>query len=139
MAKISKEDLTEILPVPVRKEWAGMWETDAAPAAVRQELTGMLPAVIARVEALLAEVRHLNPVVVRGYDSTAGEDSFYSWGAAVRIKCDDTKGLHAAAKRLGFLSLSDDGDLAYVKKLTLKEFKTYRVGGDLELAPEKEA
>jgi len=54
---------------------------------IRKEFTGMLPAVIGKFEDLLAlpGVAALNPVVVKGYDHTAGQDSFSFWGAACRI------------------------------------------------------
>jgi len=105
---------------------------------IRTELTGMLPGTIVRIEELLEKTADLNPKVVRGYDSLAGKDSYFYWGVACRIQCADMAALKTNAEDMGFLWLSNDGDLAYIKGLTIDEFKTYRVNGDLELTPEKE-
>jgi len=136
MAKINKEDIVDVLPRRVKKEWAGMWLSDTGPTTVRTELTGMLPGAIGRIGELLEKVADRDPRVLRGYDSTAAKDSYFYWGAACRIQCDGMKALSAAAKKLGFLWISDDGDLAYTNGLTIDDFMTYRVNGDLELAPE---
>jgi len=105
---------------------------------IRTELTGMLPATIRKIEELLDVSIPLNPQVVKGYDSTAGKDSYYYWGAACRIQCADMAALKASAEALGFLWLSDDGDMAYTNGLTIEDFQTFRVNGNLELTPEKE-
>ena len=106
----------------------------------RNEFTGMLPGAIAKFEELLTKVAALNPVVVKGYDSTAGKDSFFAWGAACQITVapDDMDELQLEAEGLGITWLSDNGDMAYTNGLTIEDFKTYRVNGDLELMPEKE-
>jgi len=137
MGKINKEEIVDVLPRRVKKEWDGMWLSDAGPRVVRTELTGVLPGAIAKIEELLDKVKDLNPKVLCGYDSTAGKDSLFYWGAACRIQCDDVAKLKAAAKKLGFLWISDDGDVAYTKGQTIDDFKTYRVNGNLELTPEK--
>ena len=105
---------------------------------IRTEFTGMLPGAIAKFETLLANTAALNPAVAKGYDSTAGEDSFFSWGAACRITSDDMPALKIAAESLGITWLSDDGDMAYTGGMTIDDFKTYRVNGNLELMPEEE-
>ena len=107
--------------------------------AIKQEFTGMLPGAIAKFEELLTKVAALNPVVAKGYDSAAGKDSFFAWGAACRITVapDDMDDLEAAAEELGIIWLGD-GDMAYTNGLTIEDFKTYRVNADLELTPEKE-
>jgi hypothetical protein len=107
---------------------------------IRKEFTGMLPAAIQKFDALLAAVAGLNPVVVKGYDVTQGKDSFFYWGAACQITVapDDMDELKAEAEGLGITWLSDNGDMAYTNGLTIEDFKTYRVNGDLELTPEKE-
>ena len=109
---------------------------------IRKEFTGMLPAVIGKFEDLLAlpGVAALNPVVVKGYDHTAGQDSFSFWGAACRITVapDDMADLRASAESLGITWLTDDGDMAYTNGLDIDDFKTYRVNGNLELTPAEE-
>ena len=107
---------------------------------IRKEFTGMLPGAIQKFEELLAAVDGLNPVIVKGYDVTQGKDSFFYWGVACRITVapDDQDELQAEAEALGITWLSDNGDMAYTNGLTIEDFKTYRVNGDLELTPEKE-
>ena len=107
---------------------------------IRQEFTGMLHGAIQKFEELLAAAAELNPVVVKGYDVTQGKDSFFYWGAACRITVapDDMDELQSEAKALGITWLSDTGDMAFTNGLTIEDFKTYRVNGDLELTPEKE-
>ena len=107
---------------------------------IRREFTGMLPGAIQKFEELLAAVAGLNPVVVKGYDVTQGKDSFFYWGAACQITVapDDMDELKAEAEGLGITWLSDNGDMAYTNGLTIEDFKTYRVNGDLELTPERE-
>lgn len=133
-----KKELDESVPKSIQKEWAGMLSAESRPTTIRTELTGMLPAVIKKTEELLAAAATLSPQVVKGYDSTAAKDSFAYWGAACRIQCVDMKTLKEAAENLGFSWLSDDGDLAYTNGLSIDDFQTYRVNGDLELTPEKE-
>ena len=106
---------------------------------IRTELTGMLPGAIRKVEELLAATANLNPQVTRGYDSTTGKDSFFYWGAACRITCGTMATLKTKAKALGFTWLSDDGDVAFTSGLTIGDFQTFRVNGELELMPAKEA
>jgi len=46
--------------------------------------------------------------------------------------------LKALAESLDILWATDDlGCMAYTKGLTIEDFKTYRVSGDLELMPEE--
>ena len=105
---------------------------------IRQEFTGMLPAAISRFEELLEKVADLDPKVVKGYDTSAGRDSFAHWGVACRIHCTDMEGLKVEAEGLSILWLSDDGDMVYTDGLSIDDFQTYRVNGNLELEPEKE-
>jgi hypothetical protein len=93
-----------------------------------------------KFEALLAEVAALNPVIVKGYDVTQGKDSFYYWGVACQITVapDDMDELQSEAEALGITWLSDNGDMAFTNGLTIEDFKTYRVNGDVELTPEQE-
>ena len=107
---------------------------------IRKEFTGMLPGAIQKFEELLTAVAELNPVVAKGYDVTQGKDSFFYWGVACRITVapDDMDELKAEAEGLGITWLSDNGDMAYTNGLTIEDFKTYRVNGDLELTPERE-
>lgn len=106
--------------------------------AIRTEFTGMLPAAITKFEELLAAAAALAPIVVKGYDVAAGKDSYFYWGAACRITVapDDMPALKATAEGLGVTWLTDDGDMAYTNGLTIDEFKTYQVNGNLELMPE---
>lgn len=103
---------------------------------IRKEFTGMLPAAIERFEALLANAAALNPAVAKGYDATAGKDSFFYWGAGCRIQAADMEALQTEAEALDILWLSDDGDMAYTNGLAIDDFKTFRVNGTLELTPE---
>ena len=105
---------------------------------IRTEFTGMLPGAIGKFEKLMSTVSELNPYVKWGYDSAAGKDSFFYWGAACRIQCDKMTTLKTKAKAIGITWLSDDGDMAYTNGLTIDDFKTFRVNGNLELMPEKE-
>lgn len=107
---------------------------------IRQEFTGMLHGAIQKFEEMLAAVAELNPVVAKGYDVTQGKDSYFYWGVACRITVapDDMDELKTEAEALGITWLSDTGDMAYTNGLTIDDFKTYRVNGDLELTPEKE-
>lgn len=107
--------------------------------AIRTEFTGMLPAAITKFEELMSAAAELNPIVKKGYDSSAGKESFAYWGAACRIQADDMGVLESLADDRGITWLTDDGDMAYTNGLTIADFKTYRVNGDLELTPEKEA
>lgn len=106
----------------------------------RSEFTGMLPGAIAKFEELLAveAVAAAAPVIAKGYDVTAGKDSLFYWGAACRITCNDMAALEKEAEVLGITWLSNDGDMAYKNGLTIDDFNTYRVNGNLELTPEKE-
>jgi len=105
---------------------------------IRKEFTGMLPAAILKFEELIAAAEELSPVVVKGYDVDAGPDSFFFWGCACRITASDMPALKTFAEALGITWLSDDGDMAYTNKQTIKNFKTFRVNGDLVLMPEEE-
>ena len=106
---------------------------------IRQEFTGMLPAAIDKFESLLtqATAKELNPVVTKGYDSTAAKDSYFYWGCACNIQCEDMPELETAAENLGIESLGN-GDFAYTNGLDIDDFQTYRVNGNLELMPEQE-
>ena len=106
---------------------------------IRQEFTGMLPAAIDKFEALLTQAiaKGLNPVVAKGYDVTQGKDSYFSWGCACSIQCDDALQLEIDAENLGIECLGN-GDFAYTNGLYIDDFKTYRVNGNLELMPEQE-
>jgi hypothetical protein len=105
---------------------------------IRQELTGMLPGAIEKFEDLLAAAADLEPAIHKGYDASADKNSFFHWGAACRMQCADMEALKAAAEALGITWLSDDGDMVYTNGLSIDDFQTYRVNGNLELTPEKE-
>lgn len=105
---------------------------------IRKEFTGMLPGAIEKFEELLYAAAALEPKVVAGYDASKGKDSYFYWGAACRIQCEDMEVLKAAADELLILWLSDEGDLAYTNGMSIDDFQTFRVNGNLELMPEKE-
>ena len=105
---------------------------------IRQEFTGMLPAAIVKFEELLANVAKLNPKILKGYDSAAEKDSYAYWGCACIIICDDMDILKEQAATSDITWLTDDGLMAYTNSLTIDDFKTYRVNGNLELTTEQE-
>ena len=105
---------------------------------VRAEFTGMLPGAIVKFEDLLAVAVDFKPKIHKGYDASMGKDSFYYWGTACRVVCNDMEALRAKAEALGIAWLSDDGDMAYTAGLSIADFQTYRVNGNLELTPERE-
>lgn len=105
---------------------------------IRKGFTGMLPAAIAQFEQLMEAAADLHPQVIRGYDCQAGRDNFFYWGCAAQITCDDMAHLRIQADALGLAWLNDNGELAYTKGLTISDFQTFRVNGDLELTPERE-
>ena len=106
---------------------------------MRQEFTGMLPAAIDKFESLLtqATAKELNPVITKGYDVTQGKDSYFYWGCACSIQCDDALQLEIDAENLGIECLGNSS-YAYTNGLDIDDFKTYRVNGNLELMPEQE-
>ena len=95
-----------------------------------RELEGMLPAVIEQVQALLD--KHPDAKIVRGYDSRAGSDSLFSWGAACQIELLDKVALTADAAKAS-VDVDDKGVITYTGGRTIKEFKSFRVGGDLKM------
>lgn len=105
---------------------------------VRQEFTGMLPGAIAKFEELLEQVAPLEPQILAGYESNGSADNFAYWGVGCRIQCSDMAALKTAAEALCILWLSDAGDMAYTDGLSIDDFQTFRVNGNLELVPEKE-
>lgn len=101
---------------------------------MRNEFTGMLPAAAAKFEALYdaLEVLELNPRVTAGY-STHGDDSdLRTWGVVVSMACDDMDALADEAAELG-IETQEDGSLAYTNGLTLADFQSGKVAGDLTL------
>lgn len=106
--------------------------------SIRQKFTGMLPGAIEKFEELLAAVEASDSTVIKGYDPSAGQDSFFYWGAACQIQCADMAQLRTAAEGMGITWLSGDGEMAYANGLTIEDFQTYRVNGVLELTPERE-
>jgi hypothetical protein len=105
---------------------------------IRAEFTGMLPGAIKKFEELLAATTDLKPQICKGYDASTGKGSFYYWGTACRIQCKDMEALQTEAEGLSILWLSGDGDMAYTNGLSIDDFQTYRVNGNLELTPETE-
>ncbi|MDD4339195.1 MAG: hypothetical protein PHV00_05895 [Syntrophales bacterium] len=103
---------------------------------MRYEFSGMLPAAIEKFEALFAALEDLglNPRVTGGYAKHGDETDLRTWGVVCDMQCDDAGALAAQAAALGIV-VQEDGSLAYTNGLTLDDFKTYRVQGDLNLPP----
>ena len=97
---------------------------------MRDEFTGMLPGAIVKFEELMSRVP--NAKVTRGFSGQGGHDDLRAWGVVCNIACDDMEQLAIEAKALG-IGIQEDGSLAYTNGLTIEDFKTYRVNGDLEL------
>jgi hypothetical protein len=104
---------------------------------MRSEFTGLLPAAINKFEELMTGILGLSPEILRGYDISGGRDDLFFWGCACQIRCNDTAALKAAAESIGITWLNE-GAMAYTKSLTIDDFKTCRVTGNLELMPEEE-
>lgn len=102
--------------------------------SIRKEFTGMLPAAIQKFEELMEIAEELNPQITKGYDSTAGIDSYFYWGCACQITCSDMVELKDLAESIGIIWADDNsGQMAYTNGLDINDFKTYRVNGQLEL------
>ena len=97
---------------------------------MRDEFTGMLPAVIVKFEELMARLP--NPKIQAGYGIHGDENDLRSWGVVCNIKCDDAEVLVQECADLG-ITIQADGSLAYTNGMTLEDFKTYRVNGDLTM------
>lgn len=105
--------------------------------SIRKEFTGMLPAAIQKFEELMEVAKELNPQITKGYDSTAGTDSYFYWGCACQITCSDMVELKDLAESIGIIYADDNsGQMAYTNGLDINDFKTYRVNGQLELTEE---
>lgn len=97
---------------------------------MRGEFTGMLPGAIAKFEELMARLP--NPKVQAGYGVHGDENDLRTWGVVCNIRCDDAEVLVQECADLG-ITIQDDGSLAYTNGLTIEDFKTCRVNGNLEL------
>ena len=97
---------------------------------MRDEFTGMLPAAIVKFEELMARLP--NPKIQAGYGIHGDENDLRSWGVVCNINCDDAEILAQECNALG-ITIQQDGSLAYTNGLTIEDFKTYRVNGQLEL------
>jgi len=106
---------------------------------MRNEFTGMLPGAVAKFEALLVVLENdgLNPRVNGGYSGHGDDDDLRTWGVVCNIACDDMAALAAAAANLQ-IEIRDDGSLAFTNGLNIDDFKTFRVGPDIELHPEND-
>ena len=99
---------------------------------MRDEFTGMLPGAIVKFEELMERLEGLNPKIQAGYGIHGDENDLRSWGVVCNIKCDDAELLAQECADLG-ITIQEDGSLAYTNGLTIADFKTYRVNGQLEL------
>jgi hypothetical protein len=99
---------------------------------MRDEFTGMLPGAIIKFEELLELVPGTR--ILKGFSGAGGEDDLRTWGVVCDLKNTDMELLISTAKSLGIIY---DGEFsfAYTNNLTLDDFKTYRVNGDLVLMP----
>ena len=109
---------------------------------IRQEFTGMLPAAIDKFEQLLeaSKNQNLDITVIKGFDGSQGQESYFCWGCAIQVICINLPALKALAESLGIIyqeDTSNSANLAYTNNLDINDFKTYRVNGNLELTPEK--
>ena len=109
---------------------------------IRSEFTGMLPAAISKFEEFLdlAKAQDLNINIVKGFDGTQGSDSYFCWGCAIQVVCLDLVSLRTLAESIGIIVYDENinvVNLAYTNNLTIDDFKTYRVNGQLELTEEK--
>lgn len=102
-----------------------------------ESLTGMLPASIKAIGALMKQLQALGPTIMRGFDADASKDSFHYWGCAVDIECSDYAKLHNVAEPLGFTwgdkTCAHPGHLELAKGIDISIFKLYKVDGDLEI------
>ncbi len=103
-------------------------------------LTGLLPAAIIKISELFKAILALKPVIVRGYDSSASKDSYHYWGCAIDVTCADYTELRKAAGLLGFTwtdaKCIHPGHLELTNKLTIGNFQTFRVNGELKMVEE---
>ena len=102
---------------------------------MRDEFTGMIPAAIVKFEALLDVVPGTR--VTKGFSGAGGENDLRTWGVVCDLSNADMETLINEAEKLGIEHLGN-GEFAYTGGLTIDDFKTYRVNGDLELIPEPE-
>ena len=83
---------------------------------IRLEFNGMLSAAISKFEELLDAAKDLSPIIIKGYDSAAGKDSYFYWGCACQITCSDMGALKVFAESLDILWADDDsGEMAFKK------------------------
>lgn len=106
---------------------------------MKYAFTGMLPGAVAKFEELYAtlEAAGLHPRVTGGYGSHGGDEDLRTWGVVCDMACDDRPTLEAGAALLG-IAIQEDGSLAYTNGLTIDDFRTNRVQGDLTLATYEE-
>lgn len=105
---------------------------------LRKEFTGMLYGSINKFEELLESVSNLNPVVIKGYDSYAGEDNYFTYGCACQIICSDMNELKTKAEELGIIwGSNNDGVMAYTNGYDIDDFKASKLDGSLNLKEEE--
>ena len=106
---------------------------------MRDEFSGMIPAAVAKFEALMdaLDLLELNPRVTAGYSAHGDASDLRSWGVVVTMTCDDMAELADQAAELG-ITLQENGSLAYTNGLTLADFQTGRIGADLTINTELE-
>ena len=102
-------------------------------------LTGMLPIAIKAILQLInvLQGQGMKFSLVRGYDANSSKDGFHYWGCAVDIECADYAKLRQIAGPLGFTWTDSictyPGHLEFIDVRKIKEFKGYKVDGDLKL------
>lgn len=106
---------------------------------MKYAFTGMLPGASQKFEELYAALENqgLHPRVTGGYGSHGGDEDLRTYGVVCDMQCDDRDALEAQAAVLG-ITVQDDGSLAYTNGLTIDDFRTNRVQGDLTLATDEE-
>ena len=106
---------------------------------MRNDFTGMIPAAIEKFEALFdaLEAKGLKPQVTSQYSAHGGDDDLRTWGVVCGMACSDPAALATEAAKLK-INIQPDGSLAFLesevegKKLTIADFKTLEIGGDMK-------
>lgn len=98
--------------------------------------TGMLPEAIKQCEALIAalKARGIEAKVASNYHHHGDDDDLRTWGVVADIACADSKALAEESAKIG-ITIQKDGSIACLKSsgktLTIADFKTNRINGDL--------
>jgi len=133
-----RREFTGMLPGAIEKfekllEKMAAIETAAIVKPIIPEGCEVCPLQRAHSEEMKSAASDPVPRILKGYGTSEGKNSYFSWGVACRMKHADMKALRSEAEALGITWLTDDGDMAYTGGLLISDFKTFRVGGALKL------